>query len=256
MPSLVHGSRSVPHSWPCPVACLQTQHPMVKHVYIIRHGERVDHVDRNWAATAKYPADPPLTDRGHKQASEVGSFLASLPPQDRPTLLLASPFYRTLQTAAGISTKLDLPIRPEFGAMEWLNRVWFGDFADFPAALLRPTAETYPTLGASVDAGYASIHTPGGKPETRQEIFARCYETAAVIKEKIADDVVAIVGHGISVEALARGFAGDDAPVQHVTYCSITDCVADEAGSWSLGKHNCDASHLTEPEHVSHVHYD
>ena len=44
----------------------------VQHVFIIRHGERLDNVDYDWVRTAERPYDPPLTEDGVKEASEAG----------------------------------------------------------------------------------------------------------------------------------------------------------------------------------------
>ena len=43
-----------------------------QHVFIIRHGERLDNVDYDWVRTAERPYDPPLTEDGVKEASEAG----------------------------------------------------------------------------------------------------------------------------------------------------------------------------------------
>ena len=44
----------------------------VQHIFIIRHGERLDNVDYGWVRRAERPYDPPLTEDGVKEASEAG----------------------------------------------------------------------------------------------------------------------------------------------------------------------------------------
>lgn len=118
---------------PLPLLCL----------FIVRHGERADDVARadgaaaEWKKTAERPHDPPLTERGRKQAratgeaiwrllttneslvipphdpsslGDCGMFLANrvhggeAPPADDPTVVIwSSPFLRCVQTSAEIA---------------------------------------------------------------------------------------------------------------------------------------------------------
>ena len=39
----------------------------MQHVIIIRHGERLDNVDYNWAVRSSRPYDPPITNAGEKE---------------------------------------------------------------------------------------------------------------------------------------------------------------------------------------------
>ncbi|CAD5209923.1 unnamed protein product [Bursaphelenchus okinawaensis] len=74
----------------------------LRSIWIVRHGERVDNVDPNWKKNAPRGAwdDPTLSDRGHKQAQEVGVQLAK--QSERIDHVFVSPFIRTVQTANGI----------------------------------------------------------------------------------------------------------------------------------------------------------
>ena len=44
-------------------------------VFVIRHGERIDHVDPHWAQGVERYYDPPITSVGEQQAREVGRML-------------------------------------------------------------------------------------------------------------------------------------------------------------------------------------
>ena len=86
-------------------------------LYVIRHGSRVDHEDRSWGKTAERPHDPPISEKGWRQARQTGRYL-----QDKGiTAVFASPFIRTIQTATAICDALDLPIFVEGGLSDWLN---------------------------------------------------------------------------------------------------------------------------------------
>lgn len=44
----------------------------VQHIFIIRHGERLDNVDYEWVMKAERPYDPPLTEDGTREALMAG----------------------------------------------------------------------------------------------------------------------------------------------------------------------------------------
>ncbi|WP_026404660.1 histidine phosphatase family protein [Actinomadura rifamycini] len=74
---------------------------------LTRHGESTGNLahrdaERAGAEDAGIPerdADIPLTDRGRAQAETLGRRLAGLPPDERPTLVVSSPYLRALDTA-------------------------------------------------------------------------------------------------------------------------------------------------------------
>jgi broad specificity phosphatase PhoE len=103
----------------------------LSNVYIIRHGERMDHIDPEWKKTAETPEDPPLSENGIKQAHLTGKKLNELLDKTKKTKIFASPLYRCLQTATGIAEELDLPITAEEGLSEWIKTEWFSKIPDF-----------------------------------------------------------------------------------------------------------------------------
>ncbi len=44
-------------------------------VFVIRHGERIDHVDYSWVGKSDRPYDPPLTEQGVREAKDAGCML-------------------------------------------------------------------------------------------------------------------------------------------------------------------------------------
>jgi probable phosphoglycerate mutase len=79
-------------------------------LWIVRHGQSAGNVarDRAYAAgrgeidLAVRDIDVPLSDLGQAQSAALGSWFASLPPEDRPTIILASPYTRAQQTARAV----------------------------------------------------------------------------------------------------------------------------------------------------------
>lgn len=75
---------------------------------LIRHGERLDHVDRAWKGNALLPLyDPPLSNVGRKQSFETALKYYALQQEKRVeqrirgmfSLLVISPFHRCVETA-------------------------------------------------------------------------------------------------------------------------------------------------------------
>ena len=75
-------------------------------IIIVRHAERLDHIDASWADTALRPQDSPLSAHGKEQARLLGVWLKSQGVvADR---FFVSPFIRTCQTAEIASQQMDL----------------------------------------------------------------------------------------------------------------------------------------------------
>lgn len=77
-----------------------------KNLFIIRHGERLDRINPNWALKALRPQDTPLSQMGHEQARRLGKWLYSKIPIRTPTKIFCSPFIRCVQTANEIAEQL------------------------------------------------------------------------------------------------------------------------------------------------------
>lgn len=80
--------------------------PHVQHLFVMRHGERLDDADPSWVPKTDRPWDPPLTERGKQQAWEVGKRLRT--EGWGITRVVVSPFLRCVQTAAQVVTALCL----------------------------------------------------------------------------------------------------------------------------------------------------
>lgn len=234
---------------------------VIRRVFLARHGERLDHVDREWAAKAALPCDPPLTDRGRRQARELGIFLRRA---GNVRIILSSPFARTLETAHCVAEELRLPVYVEHGASEWLNASWFGEHRP----KLVPPAQWKERLPLLDLETHQSVVFPS-YPEDIKQLIARCRETIQGIVKKYPEGDLLVVGHGISVELMAKGLCGPDPKVKWVGYCAVCECALEDsngdsgvesnrdsfsAGAWRLVR-NADSSFLTEPEDPRRTHY-
>jgi broad specificity phosphatase PhoE len=104
-------------------------------LWIVRHGESAGNLAREAAIAAGLPrielasrdVDVPLSPLGEKQACALGHWFAAMPEDERPDVMLTSPYLRAQRTArlvqecGGVSHDL-----PEFSADERLREKEFG----------------------------------------------------------------------------------------------------------------------------------
>ena len=101
--------------------------------------------------------DVPLSDTGRAQAEALGTWLAELPEDERPTAALSSPFNRALTTAQLATEKLGIPVRTD----ERLRERDFGAFDGMTGAGIR---EQFPDEAERRDLlGKFYYRPPGGE---------------------------------------------------------------------------------------------
>lgn len=88
-------------------------------LWMMRHGQRYDHVSPKWRETAARPYDSPLTERGFEDAKKTAKYFKGNGIQ--LTHILVSPYLRALQTATEIANVLNLPLLVEYGLSEYLD---------------------------------------------------------------------------------------------------------------------------------------
>ena len=79
-------------------------------LWLVRHGQSQGNVARDAAQEAGLPVinldvrdvDVPLSDLGHAQAEATARWFAALPEEEKPEVILASPYIRAKQTAEAI----------------------------------------------------------------------------------------------------------------------------------------------------------
>lgn len=197
-------------------------------IWICRHGNRIDFVD----PSRKGPA-PHLSSDGVLQAQETGQRLR----HENIRHIFASPFLRTVETAFHIAEALDINIKIEHGACEWLNPQWFSAQPRYvpPEEL----AKTFPMI----DLNYTTLVRPQ-YPETWEDCVERCRRTARMISTTNQTNIL-IVGHGASVAGLTKGLLDDPCDISTGLCALIKVNYSDGQSSLELGG---DTSHLTGGE--------
>jgi broad specificity phosphatase PhoE len=199
-------------------------------LWLVRHGERRDEADPEWVDHADRPHDPPLTDRGRRQAERVSDRLCA----SDVGAIYSSPFLRAAETAHIVADRLDRPLSVDHGLSEHLNPAWF----DVAPSVLTPRAlaERFDT----VDTSHVSALRPH-YPESAEEAAER---TVRTVRRLLADgpETTLVVGHGLTVASVVSDFTGRtdvETPL-----CGLTKLTAYPWG-WDVDL-LADTSHLAE----------
>jgi broad specificity phosphatase PhoE len=155
---------------------------------LIRHAESVWNASGRWQGQA----DPPLSERGRRQAEAVAADLA----RTRFDVLISSDLARALETAriigraTGVEPHVDRRLRElDVGAWAGLGR--------------EEIARVAPERLARFESGDPDARPGGG--ETRREIRQRVRRTFADLASRHAGRRVAVVTHLGVIRALLRG---------------------------------------------------
>lgn len=197
-------------------------------VFIARHGERIDHVDQSWIATADRPHDPYLTPRGVAQAVALANRLAA----ENITCIYASPFYRTVETAAQVAKVVNAPVKIEHGICEFLASDWFPTAPDFLPPCEMPFEQVDSSYQTAVRVTY---------PETRATFIRRAADTAKRLGAT-SDGNILLVAHGISCEFTARGLTGVGVR-PFIPYCGLQTVVI-ENGKWMMARNDVEVEFM------------
>ncbi|KAI8147326.1 histidine phosphatase superfamily [Fennellomyces sp. T-0311] len=229
--------------------------PSIDSVFIIRHGERLDHVMKMWRPDPAHGLwDPPLSPEGHEQAEKTGRHLVKLLKEQGVDLetttvvIYTSPFQRCIDTSLGIAQHVpNTVLRLELGLGEWMCERFFEDdiapaarlIARQQEALARRQAHAFsvarstgtkPTLPL-VDYGYRPLRMEFEFPERYGDMLKRfdearlhCLATATLQLPKPAQHqmIMIFVTHAVGVNALLDGFRNQLTRPIETGYCSIS----------------------------------
>lgn len=240
------------------------------HVWLVRHGERIDAIDKTWIKTASIPTNPPLTQKGVAQATETGCLIASHIKPHEFVAVYSSPYLRCVQTANVIhevlstrpSTPPSLPsltptIPPYYihaGFTEYTNSTYFPQIPPIP---LVPSSERYVELTRVRYPKY---------PESEAGMMSRFIQSLSAVittyidKESVpmlsipsidilsptkhASSHVVVVTHGNGVETLLHTYTATRCNDNSVGYASISDFMIDSHGKSTPGDYLCYDDHL------------
>lgn len=240
-----------------PRRCSSMQSRWPSHLWIVRHGESAGNVARDAAHAAKLAriaieerdVDVPLSRRGEDQAQALGAWFGALAPDQRPEVVLTSPYLRARRTAALIGEQRGFdPNAVEHAVDERLREREFGVLdrltSDGIHELFPEQAEARRVMGKF-------YHRPPGG-ESWCDVILRLRTALDTISLHYAGRRVLIVGHQVVVlclrylletlteeQILAIDREGD------VVNCGLTEYVYEPAagttGQLTLVRYNFEA---------------
>ncbi|MBB3224168.1 histidine phosphatase family protein [Pseudoduganella umbonata] len=226
-------------------------------IWIVRHGQSAGNVARDAAEAASQflidiaerDMDVPLSALGEQQAAALGQWFGALPPEQRPNVVLFSPYVRARETALAVVNRLDRNDLLTVATDERLREKEFG-IVDRLTPL--GIADKFPELHEQRrHVGKFYFRPPGG--ESWCDVILRLRSVLDTITREYRNERVLIVGHQVIVNCfryllermdedaiLAIDRAGD------VPNCSVTSYRFDPAAG-KRGKLVLDLENFVAP---------
>lgn len=139
-------------------------------------------------------ANTPLSELGHEQSRMLGDWFASLPAEERPQVLLSSPFVRAQQTCSAIARAIAAD-PDEVAVDERLREKEFGILDRYTVAGIRAKFPELAEQRALVGKFY--FRPPGG--ESWCDVILRLRSMVEVLRRDYVGERVVIVGHQVIV---------------------------------------------------------
>ena len=182
--------------------------PWPQTLWIVRHGQSAGNVARDAAEAAGHAwinvehrdIDVPLSDLGVEQSLALGRWFATLPRDERPQVVLSSPYVRARETArllmqeAGLQAGRDVRLRLD----ERLREKEFGILDRLTKHGIR---ERYPELHEQRShVGKFYFRPPGG--ESWCDVILRLRSVTEMVAREHAGQRVLVVAHQVIVNCM------------------------------------------------------
>lgn len=173
-------------------------------LWLVRHGQSQGNVARDVAREGNHSVikldlrdvDVPLSELGHRQAEAVGHWFASLPEDQRPEVILSSPYIRAKQTAQAICEAGGLAGGAKPTILD--ERLREREFGVFDGLTTRGIREKYPEEAAHRAKMGKFYHRPPGG-ESWADVILRLRSVLNTINLHYADRRVLVVCHQVVV---------------------------------------------------------
>ncbi len=227
-------------------------------LWIVRHGQSDANVARALAEEAASEhigieirdVDVELSPQGREQARAVGRWFGQLPPDERPNLVLVSPYRRAVQTAQAICAAAGVEVRREDGSYVVDERLREKEFGVLTGLTRAGIASRHPgDYKLRMLFGKFYHRPPGG--ESYCDVIMRLRSVLGTItREHATGDRVLIVCHSVVVncfryllERMTEEEIMEEDRVNEVLNCSITsyryDPHAGRRGQGGLVREQC-----------------
>lgn len=177
-------------------------------IWLVRHGQSAGNVARELAETrglelidiVERDIDVPLSDLGRQQAQVLGDWFGKLPVNQRPTVVLSSPYIRAWHTAQIITKNLGPTIdKPDhFHTFISDERLREKEFGILDRLTRLGIAQKHPDLyDQRQHVGKFYFRPPGG--ESWCDVILRLRNVLDTITREYPGERVLIVGHQVIV---------------------------------------------------------
>lgn len=172
-------------------------------IWIVRHGQSAGNVAREAAEAASQflidiaerDMDVPLSQLGERQAAALGQWFGALPPEQRPNVVLFSPYVRARETALAVVDRLD---RDELLTVATDERLREKEFGIVDRLTPLGIADKFPELHEQRrHVGKFYFRPPGG--ESWCDVILRLRSVLDTITREYRGERVLIVGHQVIV---------------------------------------------------------
>ena len=172
-------------------------------IWLVRHGQSAGNVARDAAEAAagllidiaERDVDVPLSPLGVEQSRALGGWFASLPPSERPNVVLHSPYVRAAETARLIVEQMG---EPKMVAVHVDERVREKEFGILDRLTTLGINHKYPELYEQRQhVGKFYFRPPGG--ESWCDVILRLRSVLDTITREFSGERVLIVGHQVTV---------------------------------------------------------
>jgi broad specificity phosphatase PhoE len=175
-------------------------------IWVVRHGQSAGNVAREAAEAASQflidiaerDMDVPLSELGSRQAEALADWFSAMAPEQRPNVVLFSPYARARDTAMTVVNKLDREQMLTVVADERLREKEFGIIDRLTPLGI---ADRYPELHEQRrHVGKFYFRPPGG--ESWCDVILRLRSVLDTITREYRGERVLIVGHQVIVNCL------------------------------------------------------
>ena len=174
-------------------------------IWIVRHGQSAGNVARETAESTGRPiidlpmrdVDVPLSPLGERQAGALGRWFATLPEEERPTIVISSPYLRAQETArlaidaAGMDMESDISYMTD-------ERLREKEFGVFDRMTKEGVEKKYPELAEMRSVLGKFYHRPPGG-ESWCDVILRLRSVIDTITRDYRAERVLIVCHQVVV---------------------------------------------------------
>ena len=175
-----------------------------RRLWLVRHGQSQGNVARDLAHEAGHSiidldlrdVDVPLSELGHEQAEAAGRWFAELAEDEKPEVLLSSPYIRAKQTAEAICAAGGLAGGAKPTVID--ERLREREFGVFDGLTTKGIKEQYPTEAAHRAKMGKFYHRPPGG-ESWADVILRLRSALNTINLQFANKSVLIVCHQVVV---------------------------------------------------------